>query len=747
MDEPRNSRKTGDGERSDGRERVGLGRGPVSRRRLLGMTALGVAGIGASSGATARSLARMLTVKGTGEYTEYALSVSGDLAEQADLSGEDDVSGSTATGAVAAGRDSYQFSGAITGFDLSGDATLLIDGERTDPADLSTRTLAIEGVDTYTEYAFSASGGISPRDGLTGEDHIYADGKRASGAVAAGRDSYRFSGEITAFSMSSDAKLFLDGVEVDITSLLSHTLAIEGTGPRADYSLHVSGGIAGKNGHSGEDDIDIERGRVDGAVGGGRDSYAFSGDLLDFDLDGDADVFLDGDRLDLATPAENTLTFASNGGRFSYEFSVSGVLEKSDARGASIDAEDSISDGTATGQGGDGGRDSYAFSGELIDLDVAGDVTVYRNGEEIDGTLPPLLGIYSGLSDADFETIQRMEEWQGASYPVQNLFVPWNADEGHMDWLFEHVLPKIQDAGRVPLVTWEPFTPGAEAASVDTRTRVERGSYEVHLGTLADTTPNDIGRRIADGEYDRYIDRWAGRLRDWLAGPDGAGGTADDRRAYIRLAHEMNGDWYPWSPTVGDGDASSYVDMWRHVHRRFEANGIGPEHVQWMWCVNAEDVGSYTAEELYPGDEYVDWCSVDGYQWGESQNWSDWRTPEDVFGEMLGRVRNLADKPLCVAETASGSKTRSGHDPERKDEWIREAFEFFDREGIEMWCWFNEDKETDWAMFDGVRGTETVTHDGEPIEAYAAYREAIESSIARTGGSEPMTTAAFTGER
>ena len=668
MDEPRNSRKTGDGERSDGRERVGLGRGPVSRRRLLGMTALGVAGIGASSGATARSPSNVLTIEGTGPRATYEFSVSGELEKStendANVNGNDEITGSSASGVVGISADSYAFAGDLLDFSLDGDADVFLDGDRLDTT--VDRTLTVVGTGSRATYEFSVSGLLEK--------------STANNANLNGND------EITGSSAS-------------------------------------------------------------GVVGIAADSYAFSGDLLDFDLDGDADVFLDGERLDLATPIENTLTFASNGGRFSYEFSVSGVLEKSDARGASIDAEDSISDGTATGRGGDGGRDSYAFSGELIDLDVAGDVTVYRNGEEIDGTLPPLLGIYSGLSDADFETIQRMEEWQGASYPVQNLFVPWNADEGHMDWLFDHVLPKIRDAGRVPLITWEPFTPGAEAASVDTRTRVERGSYEVHLGTLADTTPDDIGRRIADGEYDRYIDRWAGRLRDWLAGPDGAGGTADDRRAYIRLAHEMNGDWYPWSPTVGGGDASSYVDMWRHVHRRFETNGIGPEHVQWMWCVNAEDVGSYTAEELYPGDEYVDWCSVDGYQWGESKTWSDCRTPEDVFGEMLGRVRSLADKPLCVAETASGSETRSGYDPERKDEWIREAFEFFDREGIEMWCWFNEDKETDWAMFDGVRGTETVTHDGEPIEAYAAYREAIESSIARTGGSEPMTREAFTGER
>jgi beta-mannanase len=370
------------------------------------------------------------------------------------------------------------------------------------------------------------------------------------------------------------------------------------------------------------------------------------------------------------------------------------------------------------------------------------------NGEQYDSSGPPTLGIYSGLSDADFDTIQRMEEWQGAPYPIQNLFVPWNPDTGHMDWLFEQILPKIWDAGRVPLITWEPFTPDTQAASVDTRSLVERDQYDVYLESLADTTPNDIEVRISNGEYDQYIKHWTRRLRKWLAGPDGQLGTGDDRQAYIRLAHEMNGDWYPWSPTVGDSSAADYVKMWQHVYRQFRHAGIDAENVEWMWCVNADDVGSYTAEKLYPGNEYVDWLSVDGYQWGESREWSHWRSPKSIFSNMFNRVRNLADKPLCVPETASSSKTHSGYNPKRKDEWIRSAFEYFNSEGVEMWCWFNEDKETDWAIFNGMRGTEKITYNGETVNAYAAYREAVDSdsTTANQTESKPMTITESIGE-
>lgn len=373
-----------------------------------------------------------------------------------------------------------------------------------------------------------------------------------------------------------------------------------------------------------------------------------------------------------------------------------------------------------------------ASIGSATDSD---DISTDLNGEQSGSSGPPTLGIYSGLSDADFDTIHRMEEWQGTPYPIQNLFVPWNPDTGHMDWLFEQILPKIWDAGRVPLITWEPFTPSTQATSVDTRALIERDQYDVYLESLADTTPDDIEVRISDGEYDRYINRWAGRLRKWLAGPDGQLGTADDRQAYLRLAHEMNGDWYPWSPTVGDSSAASYVKMWQHVYRQFKDTEID-DVIEWMWCVNADDVGSYRAERLYPGDTYVDWLSIDGFQWGESRNWSHWVSPKNIFENMLGRVRSLADKPLCIAETASTSMTSSGYTPERKDKWIRNAFEYFDSKGIEMWCWFNEDKETDWAIFGGARGTEKVTYNGKTINAYAAYREAADSYTTTTNQME-----------
>ena len=37
----------------------------------------------------------------------------------------------------------------------------------------------------------------------------------------------------------------------------------------------------------------------------------------------------------------------------------------------------------------------------------------------------------------------------------------------------------------------------------------------------------------------------------------------------IRLDHEMNGNWYPWSEDQAYNSPGEYVAMWRHVVDRF----------------------------------------------------------------------------------------------------------------------------------------------------------------------------------
>ncbi|WP_010612580.1 glycosyl hydrolase [Halococcus hamelinensis] len=752
-----------EGRERDGEPRAGTEpnlseRPALSRRRMLQLSSLGIAGGVLATPAAAQSLSRTLTIASNGGRFSYTVSVSGELekssANGASIDPNDTISGSTATGQGGGGGvDSYEFSGELVVLDVDGDATVTLNGDRIDSDDYFDSVVTIEDGGSGGEYTLASSGRMN-RTGANGASIDGNDdlvGSTAIGQVDGDADSYKFSGALVVLNTDGDVTVRLDGNRVDPDDYFDNVVTVEDGGSGSEYTLASSGRMnrTGANGASIDGNDDLVGSTATGQVDGDADSYKFSGALVVLDVDGDATVRLNGNQVDSDDYYDNVLTIGGPDSDANYSLSTSGRLNRTGANGATVDPNDTISGTTATGQV-HGGVDSYKFVGELTTIELNGNATTLLNGEAVtDSSQSPVLGIHSGISDTNFATIDRIEEWQDAQYPVQTIFIPWNSDEGHLNWLFDYLLPRIWDAGRIPLITWEPYTPGVSAASVDTQAIVENQEYSAYLESLDTTTPDDIEVRIANGEYDGYLKTWVRRLRQWLAGPDGEQGTDDDRRAYIRLAHEMNGDWYPWSPTVGNSSASSYVEMWRHVHDQFRYSGIDTANIEWMWCVNAEDQGSYTAEELYPGDDYVDWLSVDGYQWGTSQDWSSWRSPEAVFGNMLGRVRNLADKPVCIAETASSSATSSGSDPARKDDWIRSAFEYFDDEGVDMWCWFNEDKETDWAMFNGRHGTERVSYDGDRVNAYTAYREGVDSysgAGAATSGATPLTTTSFNGE-
>ena len=176
-----------------------------------------------------------------------------------------------------------------------------------------------------------------------------------------------------------------------------------------------------------------------------------------------------------------------------------------------------------------------------------------------------LVGVTYGNQGWAMDRVRALEAWQSKRHAVVNLFTNWDGSTKTVDNLFAQQLPNIWANGNIPLITWEPFT--------------------------GKNTPGDIERRIASGAFDGYVADWAARLKRFLDGPDGRPSSADDRRAYLRLGHEMNGDWYPWGAAVGANSPSDYVAMWRRVHGAFASRGMGPAQLQWIWAVNSEDVG------------------------------------------------------------------------------------------------------------------------------------------------------------
>lgn len=204
-------------------------------------------------------------------------------------------------------------------------------------------------------------------------------------------------------------------------------------------------------------------------------------------------------------------------------------------------------------------------------------------------------------------------------------------------------------------------------------------------------------QEIIDGQWDKFIVRWA------------EGARACGHPVMIRFGHEMNGDWYPWCGVHNGGGETSvygdpgrpdgperYVDAYRHIHDLFEQ--VGADNVIWVWAPNEGDPLGKPWNELgnyYPGDDYVDWLGMDGYNWGTSRPWSRWRSFDEIFGDFYRRLAELApEKPIMIAEFASSEQ---GGD---KAQWITDAFRRIKTAypKIKAFVWFNIFKETSWSI-------------------------------------------------
>ena len=231
---------------------------------------------------------------------------------------------------------------------------------------------------------------------------------------------------------------------------------------------------------------------------------------------------------------------------------------------------------------------------------------------------------------------------------------------------------RIRDRGMLPLLAWEPWD-----NTVDEAAR-RKGLPVREIDQLRSNQPTYRLSRIAGGDFDPYLRSWADGIRS-LGYP-----------VAIRFAHEMNGDWYPWSEASNGNRPGEYVRAWRHVHDLFRA--AGATNVTWVWSPNARwDDSTPTLSGFYPGDDYVDWVGLSGY-YGIGFH-SDYRSFDEIFGPTITEIRAFSGKPLVVTETGASDATG------RKAEWITETFRALPRHpDVIGLIWFEVDKELDWRI-------------------------------------------------
>ncbi|MDQ6834139.1 MAG: endoglucanase, partial [Chloroflexota bacterium] len=94
-----------------------------------------------------------------------------------------------------------------------------------------------------------------------------------------------------------------------------------------------------------------------------------------------------------------------------------------------------------------------------------------------------------------------------------------------------------------------------------------------------------------------------------------------------------------------------YVSAWRHVAAVFRQEGA--MNARWVWCPNVGGSATAAYRPFYPGDAYVGWVGMDGYNWGTTQRWSHWQELATVFGSAYHALIALTARPMMIGERAS----------------------------------------------------------------------------------------------
>jgi len=187
--------------------------------------------------------------------------------------------------------------------------------------------------------------------------------------------------------------------------------------------------------------------------------------------------------------------------------------------------------------------------------------------------------------------------------------------------------------------------------------------------TLSEILTNTINPKDQRAASTTLPDDFA---RAWARGLKAYG-----KPVFFRWNHEMNGNWITYctdgkSAKSFDRDTGvkqkpeDYVAAWRHVHDIFVQEGAS--NVSWIWCVAAANPASYA--KLYPGDDYVDWTCIDGYNWSPPN--PRWQTFTELFTAPYNAILKIApSKPMMIGEF--NSTAGRAPDGSQKAAWLTKA--------------------------------------------------------------------------
>jgi beta-mannanase len=142
--------------------------------------------------------------------------------------------------------------------------------------------------------------------------------------------------------------------------------------------------------------------------------------------------------------------------------------------------------------------------------------------------------------------------------------------------------------------------------------------------------------QIVSGQADRVIQNYAEALKSY------------GKPVFLRWYWEFN-DNTPGSPSGCGGfdNPSGFVAAWQHIWTIFHS--VGATNAAFVWCPGLKGKGG-DPSTYYPGDQFVDWIAVDGYD--RSYKGVGGTGFSSIFGAFYSEWVGHG-KPMMVGETGA----------------------------------------------------------------------------------------------
>lgn len=280
---------------------------------------------------------------------------------------------------------------------------------------------------------------------------------------------------------------------------------------------------------------------------------------------------------------------------------------------------------------------------------------------------PPQQGLYQGAfapdpryGKMDFVTKDSLEAFENMSGAEVDIALKFLSFATGLDFPAAEAGAAARNGGAV-FIKLEPFDP------------VSWKEHKKDVYPLKD---------IINGKYDHLLKNFA------------EGAKRFGKPVFVSFGHEMNGNWYPWARKP-----ALFRQAYQRVHQVVSATA---PNITWVWNPDIfSDPRSY-----YPGDAYVDWAAIDGY------NWTGKKPAAEIFGQHVKQLKPFG-KPIMIGEFACARDSAG---------CVTDFIDFVTHnKDLKAYVYFNKDEEKDGKLQKFSLKTP---------EERAAYQEAVKKNEA-----------------